>query len=94
MLTTRTITPDQLTSEGIRAWRQMVRSNAALRSPLFQPEFTQAVGSVNRFAGVIVASDDGRTVGFLPLQLAETGEPAAATGVITQRFSGDYQLPS
>ncbi len=77
MLSTRIITPDQLTAEDVRAWRQMVRSNTALRSPFFQPEFAQAVGHVNRSAKVIVASHHGRIVAFLPLHLAETGESAA-----------------
>ena len=77
MLSTRTITPDQLTAEEILAWREMVRSNPALRSPFFQPEFTQAVAHVNASAKVIAANDNGRPVAFLPFQLADTGEPAA-----------------
>ncbi len=49
-------------------WRELQRSNPALGSPFFCPEFTQAVAAVRPDVRVAVMQDAGEVVGFFPHQ--------------------------
>jgi CelD/BcsL family acetyltransferase involved in cellulose biosynthesis len=62
------IPAEQLTAEHVRCWDEIQRSDRALESPFFRPEFTQAVAAVRSgvFAGIM--EEAGRVVGFFPFQ--------------------------
>lgn len=49
-------------------WRDLQGSNAALASPFFCPEFTQAVASVQPDVRVALLEDAGEVLGFFPHQ--------------------------
>ena len=84
---TRIIKPDQLTGDEIREWTRLARSNSALCSPFFMPEFTQATGSVHSGVRVVVAEQDGIPVGFLPFQNERRGQRVAVGGSLND-FQG------
>jgi len=50
------------------AWSRWQQADAALDSPLFRPEFTQAVAAVRDGVEVAVLEEDGQSVGFFPFQ--------------------------
>ena len=87
MITTRTITPEQLSHNEFRDWERIVRHNPALSSPFFQPGFTQAVGRVRTDVRIIVAEADGVPIAFLPFQYGDNGE-AVAIGASFNDFQG------
>ncbi len=64
----RTTKPQLLTPEELGAWRTMQRANAALDSPFFRPEFTQAVAAVRDDVEVAVLDIQQQPVGFFPYQ--------------------------
>lgn len=49
-------------------WRHLQRSNPALASPFFCPEFTQLVGAVRPDVRVALLEDLGEVIGFFPHQ--------------------------
>lgn len=49
-------------------WRDLQRSNPALGSPFFCPEFTQAVAAVRPDVRVALLEDAGQVLGFFPHQ--------------------------
>jgi CelD/BcsL family acetyltransferase involved in cellulose biosynthesis len=64
----RSIAADQLTPEQVAAWASIQRADAALASPYFRPEFTQAVAAVRNDVEVGLLEDGGEPVGFFPFQ--------------------------
>ena len=84
---TRIIKPDQLTGDEIREWTRLARSNSALCSPFFMPEFTQATGFVHGGVRVVIAEQDGVPVGFLPFQHERRGQRVAVGGSLND-FQG------
>ena len=64
----RLITADRLTPEHAAAWAAIQRADAALDSPYFRPEFTQAVAAVRDDVEVGVFEEGGQPVGFFPFQ--------------------------
>jgi CelD/BcsL family acetyltransferase involved in cellulose biosynthesis len=69
------IRPSELDSGLCRRWADIVAANAALSSPYFAPEYTQAVASVRDDVYVGVMRDGQDIVGFFPFQrgLGRTG---------------------
>ena len=49
-------------------WSRWQQADPALQSPLFRPEFTQAVAAVRDGVEVAVLEEDGQSVGFFPFQ--------------------------
>lgn len=49
-------------------WRSLQRSNPALASPFFCPEFTQVVAAVRPDVRVALLEDAGQVIGFFPHQ--------------------------
>src|ERR1051325_1265812 len=68
----------ELSEEDVRLWSALQDSNAALASPYFSPEFTQAVAAVRDDVFAAVMEEAGRIVGFFPFQKGplRTGRPA------------------
>ena len=64
----RPIPPIALTPEHLAAWADIQRADAALDSPYFRPEFTQAVAAVRGDVEVGVLEEGGEPVGFFPFQ--------------------------
>jgi CelD/BcsL family acetyltransferase involved in cellulose biosynthesis len=64
----RVIPADALTPEHIAAWASIQRADAALDSPYFRPEFTQAVAAVRDDVEVGVLEEGDEPVGFFPFQ--------------------------
>jgi CelD/BcsL family acetyltransferase involved in cellulose biosynthesis len=62
----RSIKFGQLTTEEISAWSASQRSEPALASPFFRPEFSRCVASVRSDVEVMVLEEDSRAIGFLP----------------------------
>jgi CelD/BcsL family acetyltransferase involved in cellulose biosynthesis len=67
---TTVIAADRLSAEQARTWEQFVQADAALDSPFFRPEFTQAVAAVRGDVEVAVLEDHGQPAGFFPFQRA------------------------
>jgi CelD/BcsL family acetyltransferase involved in cellulose biosynthesis len=59
---------DALSSEHHQQWRALQRSNPALVSPCFCPEFTGAVAAVRDDVRVAILTDRAGIVGFFPYQ--------------------------
>ena len=64
----RVITADRLTPEHVAVWSDIQQADAALDSPYFRPEFTQAVASVRGDVEVGLLEEGGELVGFFPFQ--------------------------
>ncbi|MBI3466082.1 MAG: GNAT family N-acetyltransferase [Planctomycetes bacterium] len=62
------LSPHQLTSEQLGAWKQLQAENPATDSPFFHPGFTQAVNAVRNDVEVAVLKDAGQITGFFPYQ--------------------------
>lgn len=61
------------------AWLALQRSNPALRSPYFCPEFTLAVGSARHDVRIALLEEGGKVTGFFPYQGRwGMGEPVGA----------------
>lgn len=65
MLKAQTIHPKDLSETDASRWRQIAAAHPAFASPLFSPEFAQAVGQVRDDARVSIFERDGETLGFL-----------------------------
>ena len=64
-----TVVPgDRLTPKHVEVWSRLQREDAAVASPYFRPEFTQAVACVRNDVEVAVMEEDGEPVGFFPYQ--------------------------
>jgi len=76
-----TIPATQLSREHIAAWRTLQQADPALDSPLFQPEFTQAVAAVRDDVEVAVLEEAGEFVGFFPFERSQgnVGRPVAGS---------------
>lgn len=57
-----------LTDDQRSRWSEIQQQNAALQSPYFRPEFTQALANVRSDVEVAVLEQNGKTVGFFPFQ--------------------------
>ena len=64
----RSIRADRLTADHVAAWASIQRADAALHSPYFRPEFTQAVAAVHGDVEIGVLEEAGEPVGFFPFQ--------------------------
>lgn len=62
------IKADELSDGQVSAWSELQRSDRAVDSPCFRPEFTEAVAAVRNDVEVAVMLEGERTVGFLPFQ--------------------------
>lgn len=69
----RLITPTELDSTLIDAWRSIQSRSDDFKSPYFCPDFTQLVATVRDGVRVIVVENDGRPVGFFPYQRSFLG---------------------
>jgi len=65
MLKAQTLHPKELSAADAGRWRQLAAAHPAFASPLFSPEFAQAVGQVRDDARVSIFERDGETLGFL-----------------------------
>ena len=81
----RLIPAEQLTPEHVAAWADIQRAEAALDSPYFRPEFTQAVAAVRGDVEVGVLEEGGEPVGFFPFQRGR-GNVARPVGGTNVRF--------
>lgn len=64
----RLIAASELDAAMCARWRALQRSNPALGSPFFCPEFTQAVAAVRPDVRVALMEDAGEVIGFFPHQ--------------------------
>ncbi len=62
------VSADKLTADHLSAWVEIQRSNPALDSPYFSPEFTLAAAAVRGDVEVGVLEKGGTPVGFFPFQ--------------------------
>jgi CelD/BcsL family acetyltransferase involved in cellulose biosynthesis len=83
----RIIPAAQLTQDLVSAWSGLQRSNQALASPFFRPEFTLAVAAERRGVNVAVLEERGEPVGFLPFERSRWGS-GQATGAFINEFQG------
>lgn len=67
-LTSRVISPTDLTDDEQKAWRRCLRANPALRSAFYSAAFARAVAAVRSDVWVCVMARDGEPQGFLPFQ--------------------------
>lgn len=88
---------EKLTAEQTAAWSRIQRSDSALASPYFRPEFTQSVAKSCRNAEVAVFAEGGEPVAFFPFQrtVLNSGRPIGGAlsdfhGVIAER---GFQIP-
>jgi CelD/BcsL family acetyltransferase involved in cellulose biosynthesis len=65
MLKAQTLHPKELSVTDAKRWRQIAAAHPDFASPLFSPEFAQAVGRVRDDARVSIFERDGETLGFL-----------------------------
>jgi CelD/BcsL family acetyltransferase involved in cellulose biosynthesis/peptidoglycan/xylan/chitin deacetylase (PgdA/CDA1 family) len=74
------IRPVELDESLVERWREIQHETAALHSPYFCPEFTQAVGRVRHDVQVAVLAYAQAIVGFFPFQRGrwDTGRPVGA----------------
>ncbi len=77
-LRVRVVPGRQLTPELCARWDEILRSNPALSSPYFRPEFTQAVSAVRTDVEVAVIEGEDGIEAFFPYQ---RGSFSAATPV-------------
>ena len=59
---------DQLTAEHAAVWSRLQREDAALESPYFRPEFTQAIAKVRPGVEVAILEDRREPVGFFAFE--------------------------
>ncbi len=64
----RLLAASDLNADLLLQWRGLQRSNPALASPFFCPEFTQAVAAVRQDVRVAILEEDGAVLGFFPHQ--------------------------
>jgi len=64
----RIVVPAELTQQQLAAWNRWRRTDAALLSPYFHPEFTLAVAAVRNDVEVAVLEDEQGLAGFFPFQ--------------------------
>ena len=83
----RLIPAEQLTPAHVAAWAGIQRADAALDSPYFRPEFTQAVASVREGVEVGVLEEAGEPIGFFPFQRGR-GNVAQPVGGRMSDFHG------
>ena len=76
-----TIRVTQLSRDHVAAWRALQLADPALDSPLFHPEFTQAVATVRDDVEVAVLEEAGQLVGFFPFERSRgnVGRPVAGS---------------
>lgn len=69
--------PDRLSPEQLALWDRIQKSEPALDSPYFRPEFTQQVARVRRDVEVALLRDEKQIIGFFPFQrgLLNLGKP-------------------
>lgn len=80
------ITPNELDASLISQWRSLLSKNAALDSPFYAPEFTQALGAARHDARIAILQDGGEIVGFLPFHKCRAGVAKPIGGQLS-----DYQ---
>ncbi len=88
----RCIPADQLTAEHLAAWAAIVRADAALASPYFRPEFTQAVAAVRSDVEIGLLEEGGEPVGFFPFQRARRNVARPVGGKMSD-FQGVIARP-
>jgi CelD/BcsL family acetyltransferase involved in cellulose biosynthesis len=71
-----------------REWERIRRTNPALQSPFFAPEFSQIVGAVRDDVEVGVISRDGSVIAFFPFQRKQS---EASHGVPIADFMSECQ---
>ncbi len=81
------LSADKLTADQIAAWTEIQRSEPALDSPYFRPEFTRAVAAVRGDVEIGVLEEHGEPVGFFPFQRAR-GNVALPVGGKMSDFHG------
>lgn len=84
--------PSELSAAQLDAWSRWQRADAALNSPFYRPEYTQAVASARDDVFVVVIEADGEPVGFLPFQRAAADCAEPVGGVLTD-FHGAVVKP-
>ena len=62
------ISPSELDSQACAKWLELQRSNPALGSPFFCPDFTLAVAAVRSDVRIAVLQTGSEVVGFFPFQ--------------------------
>jgi len=70
---TRVVRPTELSFDQLAAWKETVAVDPALRSPFFQPEFTQAIARVRDDVEVAVIEEEDVPVAFFPYQRGKSG---------------------
>ncbi len=68
MAKTTVVGANSLTADQIATWSRLQQADAALDSPYFRPEFTQAVAQVRDDVEIAVLEHAGETIGFFPFQ--------------------------
>jgi CelD/BcsL family acetyltransferase involved in cellulose biosynthesis len=92
------ITPNELDTSLINAWKSIQARNPTFSSPYFCPEFTQAVGSVRPSVRVALIINDGRPIGFFPYQRSFLGSGMPVGGPLSDfhgiivDLQGDWDL--
>ena len=71
---------DRLTPEQLDAWSRFQRSDPALASPYFRPEFVRVASACRGGVEAAVMEEDGKPAGFFPFQRegSDVGRPVAA----------------
>jgi CelD/BcsL family acetyltransferase involved in cellulose biosynthesis len=71
---------DRMTPEQLDAWSRFQRSDPALASPYFRPEFIRVASACREGVKVAAMEEDGKPAGFFPFQRegSEVGRPVAA----------------
>ncbi|WP_425618577.1 GNAT family N-acetyltransferase [Anatilimnocola sp. NA78] len=76
----RVVPGQQLSAQLCCEWRSLQRSNPALSSPYFSPEFTQLVASIRNDVEVAVVEQADRVVAVLPFQRGTLGAAKPVAG--------------
>ncbi|MCE5267501.1 MAG: GNAT family N-acetyltransferase [Planctomycetaceae bacterium] len=83
----RLLSAEALTPAQWAAWAEIQRTEPALDSPYFRPEFTQAVAAVRGPVDVGVLENDGQPVGFFPFHRGK-GNVGRPVGGVMSDFHG------
>ncbi|WP_018997236.1 GNAT family N-acetyltransferase [Hirschia maritima] len=67
-VTARCVSPDELTSDDINAWQNILSEVPKLRSPYLSPGWAKLVGRSQSNAKVVILEKNSQPVGFLPVQ--------------------------
>jgi len=74
------VRPTDLDAEEQACWRKFLDSSSTFDNPFLAPEYVQALDHVRDRTRVVVASDAGQVVGFLPFELRGRGRAGPAGG--------------